>query len=94
MLAALEELRKARVEVNVKYVGFDFTPGLIRSLRDGEIDALVAQNPRKMGYLAVKTLVQHLRKETVEERIDMGIEIITKERLENEQEIRELVGVE
>ncbi len=92
MLDALEDLRKANVEVNVKFVGFDSNARLIRAVREGKIDALVVQDPRKMGYLAVKTLVEHLRKKTVRDRIDTGIEVVTKERLENEPSIRKLVG--
>ena len=36
------------------------------------------QNPFNMGYLAVKTLVGHLKKEKVESRIDTGASLIDK----------------
>lgn len=94
MLDALEDLRKSGVEVNVTFVGFDFTPRLVESLREGKIDALVVQNPRKMGYLAVKTLVRHLRGEKVEPFIDTGVELVTKGRLEQDPAIRRLVGLD
>ncbi len=93
MLAALEDLRKSGVEVNAKFVGFDFTPRLVDSLQAGKLDALVVQNPRKMGYLAVKTLVNHLRGEKVESFIDTGVELVTRERLEDDQALRKLVGL-
>ena len=41
----------------VKFVGFDASDNLIKGLADGHIDALIIQDPVKMGYLAVKTLV-------------------------------------
>lgn len=93
MLAALEDLRKSGVKVNAKFVGFDFTPRLVESLQAGKLDALVVQNPGRMGYLAVKTVVRHLRGAKVEKFIDTGVELVTRERLENEEAIRKLVGL-
>ncbi|NQT13639.1 MAG: substrate-binding domain-containing protein, partial [Planctomycetes bacterium] len=94
MLAALEDLRKSGVEVNARFVGFDFTPRLVDSLQEGKLDALVVQDPRKMGYLAVKTLLTHLRGEEVEPFIDTGVDVATRERLETDEALRKLVGME
>jgi ribose transport system substrate-binding protein len=63
-------------------------------MNEGNLDALVSQKPHRMGYLAVETLVKHLRGEKVEPRIDTGVEMVTAERLKNEPEIRKLVGLE
>jgi ribose transport system substrate-binding protein len=41
------------------------------------------QNPMKMGYLGVKTLVAHLRGQKVEREIDTGCELITPENMDN-----------
>ena len=92
MLAALEDLRKSGVEMNVKFVGFDFSPRLVDSLQGGKIDALVVQDPRRMGYLAVTTLVAHLRGEPVEPVIDTGVQVATAERLAADEALRQLVG--
>ncbi len=94
MAAALDDLRKSGIEVNAKFVGFDTSPELIKGLQEGSIDALVAQNPKHMGYLAVETIVKHLKDEAIDPIIDTGVEVVTKERLENEPEIRQLVGME
>ena len=94
MLAALEDLRKADVEVSVKYIGFDSSPKLIEALQTGRVNALISQDPKKMGYLAVETVVNHLKGRPVEKTVDTGVELVTKERLENENSIRELVGLE
>jgi ribose transport system substrate-binding protein len=94
MLAALEDLRKSGVEVKAKFVGFDFNARMVDSLQTGKLDALVVQNPRKMGYLAVKTLVKHLRGGQVEPLIDTGVELATRERLQGDQPLRKLVGLE
>jgi ribose transport system substrate-binding protein len=94
LLEALKELQKSGVQVDVVFVGFDTNPKLIDDMNEGYVDGLVSQKPHRMGYLAVETLVKHLRGETVEPRIDTGVEMVTAERLKNEPEIRKLVGIE
>ena len=63
----------------VKFVGFDASDNLVKGLRDGHIDALVVQDPVKMGYLGVKTMVAHLKGEPVEKRIDTGVHLVTRD---------------
>jgi ribose transport system substrate-binding protein len=65
----------------VKFVGFDASPNLVKGLRDGAIDGLVVQNPVNMGYLAVKTMVAHLKGQPVEKRIDTGVHVATKDNM-------------
>jgi ribose transport system substrate-binding protein len=93
MLDALADLRKSGVRVDAKFVGFDTSPKLIEALQAEEVHALISQNPRKMGYLAVETMVKHLRGEKVEAAVDTGVEVVTSERLADPQ-IRKLVGLE
>ena len=45
----------------VKFIGFDASDTLVKGLSDGHIDGLVVQDPVKMGYLGVKTMVEHLK---------------------------------
>lgn len=94
MAAALDDLRKSGIEVDVHFIGFDTSPELIKGVQDGTIDSLVAQNPKKMGYLAVDTITKHLRGQKVGAVVDTGVELVTKERIENNAEIRALVGLE
>ncbi|MHC4789373.1 MAG: ABC transporter substrate-binding protein [Planctomycetota bacterium] len=79
MLMALQNKRFAG---KVKYVGFDASQALIRGLFKGEIHGLVLQDPEKMGYLGVKTMVAHLKKQSIEKRVDTGVKLITKEDLD------------
>lgn len=72
-------LRKHQLAGNVKFVGFDSSDELMRGLEAGEIDALVVQNPEGMGYQGVQTAVQYLNGTPIENRIDTGVKIITKE---------------
>jgi len=79
MLLALE---KAGLAGKLRFIGFDSSTKLIEGVRAGKIDGLVLQNPFNMGYLAVKTLVAHLKKEKVESRIDTGASLIDKANME------------
>jgi ribose transport system substrate-binding protein len=72
----------------VKFVGFDASPNLVRALDAGDLDGLVVQDPVNMGYLAVKTMVAHIRGQTVERVIDTGAMLATREN-RNEPAIKE-----
>jgi ribose transport system substrate-binding protein len=84
-------LRKAGMAGKVRFVGFDASDKLLQALRAGEIDALVVQRPFEMGYLAVKTMVDHLRGHSVERRIDTGSTLVTRDNLDA-PEIKALVS--
>jgi ribose transport system substrate-binding protein len=78
MLLALKQNNLAGSK---KFVGFDTSPGLVEGLKRGEIQALVAQNPRRMGREAVQAVVAKMKGETVHAVIDSGAAVITKENL-------------
>jgi ribose transport system substrate-binding protein len=81
----LQALRKEGLIKKVKFVGFDSSPPLIQALRDGEIDALVAQNPTKMGYIGVKNAVAAIRNESFEANVDTGVVVITKDNIDSDE---------
>ena len=89
-LGMLLALRQEGLAGMLRFVGFDASPPLVAGLRTGEIDALIVQNPRKMGYLAVKTLVDHLDGKPVEQRIDTGVAVVTRHNM-NDPEIKPLI---
>ena len=66
----------------VKFVGFDASTNLVKGLRDGAIDGLVVQDPVRMGYLAVKTIVAHIKGQPVEKWIDTGVHVATKDNMD------------
>jgi ribose transport system substrate-binding protein len=66
----------------VKFVAFDSSPILIHYLRDGTIDALIAQDPFRIGYEAVKTLAQKLNGQTPAKQINLSARVITREDLD------------
>jgi ribose transport system substrate-binding protein len=63
----------------VHAIGFDASDNLIKGLRDGHLEGLIVQDPVRMGYMSVKTLVSHLKGEKVERRIDTGVRLITRD---------------
>lgn len=73
-----------------KFVGFDTSEALIKGLKEGQIQALVAQNPKFMGYTSVKTLVDHLNGQSVPATIDTGCMLVTPENL-NTPKVQELL---
>jgi ribose transport system substrate-binding protein len=92
-LGLLGALRDNNLAGKVKFVGFDATPPLVEALQKGEIHALVAQDPSRMGYLAVQTCVKKLNGETVEPVVDTGVRLITQESLK-EPEVRKFLNLE
>ena len=74
-------------------IGFDAADALLKGLESGRIDALVVQNPQAMGYKGVGCAVAAIKGESVNARIDTGVELVTKDRL-NSPEIRALIGRE
>jgi ribose transport system substrate-binding protein len=84
-------LQKEGLAGKLKLVGFDSSAKLLEGLRQGYIHGLVVQNPMKMGYLAVKTMTQHLKGEKVEARIDTGASLVTKQNLDDPA-IKELLA--
>jgi len=78
----LRALQDGGIAGKVRFVGFDSSIKLMEALRKREIDGLVLQNPVRMGYLAVKTMAQHLKGEKVEKRIDTGVAMVTADNMD------------
>jgi ribose transport system substrate-binding protein len=89
-LALLRVLQGSGWAGKTKFIGFDASDTLVKGMSDGHIDALVLQDPVKMGYLGVKTMVDHLQGRTVEKRIDTGVHLIARERM-NDPAVKELL---
>jgi ribose transport system substrate-binding protein len=90
-MGMLLALRQNNLAGKVKFVGFDASPQLIDALQKGEIDALVVQNPVKMGYEGVKVMVDHLHGQSVPATMDTGVKVIDRANL-NTPDVRKLLG--
>ncbi|MFN8580794.1 MAG: substrate-binding domain-containing protein [Gemmatimonadaceae bacterium] len=74
MLLALQDIGKAG---KIKFVGFDATQTLLDAMKAGQLDGIAVQNPMRMGYLGVKTMVAHLRQQPFEKKVDTGVTMVT-----------------
>lgn len=88
MAKALSDLGLAGGKV--KMVGFDSGTQSVADLRAGNLQGLVVQNPLKMGYESVMTLVKHLKGEAIPKRLDTGVALVTRENME-QPAIKELL---
>ena len=89
MTKALRDMGKG--SGTVKIIGFDTSVQSLRDLKGGDVQGLVVQNPVKMGYLGVMTLVDHLGGKTVAKRIDTGVALVTSENMA-QPEMQELLN--
>jgi ribose transport system substrate-binding protein len=76
MLRALEERRLAG---KIRFIGFDTSAKIADALRRGHMDATVVQDPMRMGYLAVRTVIDQVRGARVPPRIDTGATLIRRD---------------
>ncbi|MBS1788022.1 MAG: substrate-binding domain-containing protein [Acidobacteria bacterium] len=90
-VGAAQAIKQKGAAGKIILAGFDSSPNLIQDLNAGVVDSLVIQNPYRMGYDGVKTLVDKLNGKTPERRIDTGVKLVTKENL-NSPEIQQLLG--
>lgn len=79
MLLALQDIDKAG---KLTFVGFDTSQTFIDAMRNKQLHGIVVQNPFNMGYLGVKTMVNHLLGQPVEKRVDTGVLMITPDNLD------------
>jgi ribose transport system substrate-binding protein len=66
----------------VRLLAFDSSDGMIEDLKAGVIDAMVVQDPFRMGHDAVKTIVDKLNGQTPPKRIDLSARVVTRADLE------------
>lgn len=74
-----------------KLVGFDWSPAIEQDLRSGVIDALMAQDPFRIGYDSVATCVKAIRREPVPKIQDLPARLVTRENLDT-PEVRALLN--
>lgn len=91
-VAALQALQSQK-RSEIKMVGFDAEKALIDGLRAGQIDALIVQNPYKMGYEGVKAVALAIKGQPVEKKMDTGVAVVTKDALDK-PEIKALLNIQ
>jgi ribose transport system substrate-binding protein len=88
MAKALRDIGKAGGKV--KLVGFDSGSLSVQDLKNGDVQALVVQNPMRMGYEGVMKVMNVLEGKSVPKRIDTGVVLVTSENMDK-PDIQELL---
>jgi ribose transport system substrate-binding protein len=91
-LGAALAIESRNLADKVTLVAFDSSDAMVEDLREGSIDAMVVQDPRRMGYEAVHTLVQKLRGETPPKRVDLNAVVVHKDDL-GKPDIKRLLSI-
>jgi ribose transport system substrate-binding protein len=79
MLLALQDIGKAG---KVTFIGFDTSETFTDAMRKKQLHGIVVQNPFNMGYLGVRTMVEHLQGKGIEKLIDTGVTMVTPDNLD------------
>lgn len=79
MLGALENSGLAG---KVRFIAFDPNDRLIAAMAEHKVDGIVLQDPVQMGYLAVKTMIDHLNGREVEKVISTGEYVATPDNMQ------------
>jgi ribose transport system substrate-binding protein len=87
MLLALQDIGKAG---KITFIGFDTSETFTEAMRNKQLQGFVVQNPFNMGYLGVRTMVEHLQGKPVEKRIDTGVTLVTPDNI-NSPEMQTLL---
>jgi ribose transport system substrate-binding protein len=87
----LRALQDAGCAGSVLFVGFDSSTKLVEGLRNKHINALVLQNPFRMGYDGVAAVVKHLRGEKLDRRMDTGVTLVTPQNMD-QPEMQQLIS--
>ena len=89
-IGAAQALQSRGLAGKVKLVAFDAAPNEVEALKAGTIQALIVQDPFKMGYLGVKYALEVLHGKEVPKRVDTGVYVVTKNNL-NDPKIQKVV---
>jgi ribose transport system substrate-binding protein len=90
-IGAARAIEQRKLAGKVKLVAFDAADSEIEALRRGTIQALIVQNPFKMGYEGVQAAVKAIHGEQGPLYTDTGVAVVTKQNLDT-PEIKALLS--
>ena len=76
-------LKSREMTDKVTLIAFDSSDTMVEDLRSGAIDAMIVQDPQRMGFEAVKALVDKLNGGNPPKRLDLNATVIRKKNLED-----------
>lgn len=92
-LGSIQAIKNRNLSGNVKLVTFDFSKAHVEALKDGTINAMLVQDPFRIGYEAVKSLVEKLSGQTPPKQMELPARVIVKSDLDK-PDVRALVSPE
>jgi ribose transport system substrate-binding protein len=76
---AFQALEQAGKAGEVKLVGFDLDPVSFQMVKDGKLDGLIVQDPYRMGYDGMNTVLSSLTGGKVEKFVGLGTKLLKKD---------------
>jgi len=83
-----QAIKARRLTGRIRFVGFDSSDSLVEDVKAGVITALVVQDPFKIGFEAVRTLVDKLNGRTPPRQIDCEATVVTAADLDRPEILR------
>jgi ribose transport system substrate-binding protein len=77
-------VRQANKQDQVKIVGFDAGPAQVKQLREGTVQALIAQQPGTIGADGIEQAMNSLNDRPVTKDISTGFHVITADNIDGE----------
>lgn len=85
IFAATDELAlkiikfSAQNDLKLQVVGSDGTIEMVKKIQDGTLISTLSQNPYDIGYLSMENAIKASKGGSVENRINSGVDIVTKD---------------
>ena len=80
-IGAVQAIRARNLSGKIKLITFDSSDIHIAALKDGIIDLMLVQDPYRIGYEAVRSLVMKLNGQTPPQQMDLAAHLIRKQDL-------------
>jgi ribose transport system substrate-binding protein len=78
-LGAMQAIAARHLTGKIVLVGFDATREALRAIQAGEMNAVMAQYPERIGRRSIEEAIKAARGLPVEKRVDIGTTLVTKD---------------
>ena len=78
VIGVVHALQERGLVGKVKVVGFDNAPDEVSALSQGQVSALIVQNPYQIGYQGVAETLKLINHQSVPQSVDTGSTVVTK----------------
>ena len=75
-------IKQAGKEGQIVVIGFDAGPDQVKALKDGTVQALIAQQPASIGAQGIQQAVNALKGKATKKKITTGFTILTKDNVD------------